>query len=210
MVITHHGGQCFKVTFGDLTLAFDPPSKDSQALKVNKFGADVVFVSKNHPDMNGVEQVSHGAKEPFVISGPGEYEIAGVRVRGYLAPSRYDGEGFTTLYLLELEGMTLLFLGTLSEPKLPHDLEENLDKVHVLFVPIGGGGVLSPQEAHKLSVKLEPHITIPMHFEGIGQQGSLATFLKADGSGVTPTDKATLKQKDVEKENGTIVVLKGD
>ena len=27
MVITHHGGQCFKVTFGDLTLVFDPISK---------------------------------------------------------------------------------------------------------------------------------------------------------------------------------------
>ncbi len=31
MVITHHGGQCFKVTFGDLTLVFDPISKGGDA-----------------------------------------------------------------------------------------------------------------------------------------------------------------------------------
>ena len=39
MVITHHGGQCFKVTFGDLTLVFDPISKGS-ALSPVRFGAD--------------------------------------------------------------------------------------------------------------------------------------------------------------------------
>jgi L-ascorbate metabolism protein UlaG (beta-lactamase superfamily) len=208
MVLTHHGGQCFKVTFGDLTIAFDPPGKDSKSLKINKFGADIVFISKNHTDMNGIEQVTHGEREPFVISGPGEYEVRGVRARGFQAKSLYGGsEGITTLYLIELEGMTLLFLGSLNDTKLPHDLEETLDKVHVLFMPIGGEGVLSAQDAHKLSVKLESHITIPMHFDGVGEKSALGTFLKADGSDAKPVEKATLKQKDVEKENGTILVL---
>ena len=30
MVITYQGGQCFKVSFGDITLAFDPISKKSK------------------------------------------------------------------------------------------------------------------------------------------------------------------------------------
>lgn len=208
MVITHHGGQCFKITFGDLTLAFDPPSKDSKNLKLNKFGSDVVFVSRNHPDMNGIEQVSHGTKEPFPITGPGEYEVAGVRVRGYSAPTLYGGEGLTTVYLIELEGMTILFLGALSEAKIPPGLLETLDTVDVLFIPIGGSGVMSASEAHKLSVKLEPHIIIPMHYDGLGEKNALAQFLKEDGSDAKPVEKATLKAKEVEKEDGTIIVLK--
>ena len=38
MVITHHGGQCFKVTFGDLTLVFDPIAKGATLPSV-RFGA---------------------------------------------------------------------------------------------------------------------------------------------------------------------------
>ena len=30
MVISYHGGQCFKVSFGDTTLAFNPISKKSK------------------------------------------------------------------------------------------------------------------------------------------------------------------------------------
>ena len=34
MVITHHGGQCFKVTFGDLTLVFDPSIAAKPVFKI--------------------------------------------------------------------------------------------------------------------------------------------------------------------------------
>ena len=66
MVITYHGGEFFKVTFGDTTLAFNPISKDSP-LKTTKFGADIALISLNHPDMNGVEQVHHGDRPPFFL-----------------------------------------------------------------------------------------------------------------------------------------------
>ena len=58
MVITHHGGQCFKVTFGDLTLVFDPIAKGASLPSV-RFGADIALVSRDHPDMNGVEEVTY-------------------------------------------------------------------------------------------------------------------------------------------------------
>ncbi len=54
MIITYHGGEFFKVQFGDTVLAFNPISKDSK-LKSSRFGADIALVSLNHPDMNGVE-----------------------------------------------------------------------------------------------------------------------------------------------------------
>ncbi|MBU2329889.1 MBL fold metallo-hydrolase, partial [Patescibacteria group bacterium] len=88
MVITHHGGQCFKVTLGDLTVVFDPIAKGG-SLPAVRFGADLALSSRNHPDMNGLAEVAFGGKVPFEINGPGEYEQSGVTIQGFLTKSQY-------------------------------------------------------------------------------------------------------------------------
>ena len=210
MVITHHGGQCFKVTFGDLTLVFDPIAKGA-TLPAVRFGADIALVSRNHPDMNGVDEVTYGGKEPFAITGPGEYERAGVVVQGFLSKSAYglakgQTEAVNTVYLVELEDMTLLHLGALADAELSKEAREAIDEVDVLFVPVGGNGVLSPSDAHELAVSLEPKIIVPMHWSGMGAPGSLDAFLK-EGGGGEKVDKLTLKKKDLQGRDGSILVL---
>ena len=223
MVITHHGGQCFKVTFGDLTLVFDPIAKGASLPPV-RFGADIALVSRDHPDMNGIEEVTYGEKKPFAITGPGEYERAGVVIQGFLSNSKYGLRGTTerergsteasrpnvavnTIYSVELEDMTLVHLGALADTELLKEARENLDEIDVLFVPVGGGGVLTPAEAHELAVSLEPKIIIPMHWNGIGQPKALETFLKEAGNGSETVDKLTLKKKDLIGRDGSILVL---
>lgn len=211
MVITHHGGQCFKVVFGDTTLAFDPVSKSSKNLAPVKFGADIAFVSLNDPDMNGVEQVAYGERQPFVIDGPGEYEVKKVTALGFPTVSTYGGkERNNTIYFVELEGMNLCFLGALGMPALPQEAREAMDDIDILFVPVGGNGVLTPSEAQALSVKLEPHLVIPMHFSGGGEKDALKQFLKEAGEDVKPIDKLTVKKKDLEGKEGEIVVLSAE
>src|ERR1700741_1139899 len=106
MVISYLGGECFKVSQGDLTLAFNPPSKGSK-LASAKFGADIALVSLDHDDFNGADNASFGERAPFVITGPGEYEVKGVAVRGWGTPSSYDGKStINTIYSVSLEGMT--------------------------------------------------------------------------------------------------------
>jgi len=61
MVITHYGGQCFKLSFGDTSMAFNPISKKSK-LTESKLGTDAVFISMWHPDLNGAEHMKHGTK----------------------------------------------------------------------------------------------------------------------------------------------------
>ena len=220
MVITHHGGQCFKVTFGDLTLVFDPVAKGASLPPV-RFGADIALVSRDHPDMNGIEEAAYGGKKPFAITGPGEYERLGIRVQGFLSGSRYpaspkasQGErpGFVnTIYSVELEDMTLVHLGAFSDEELSKAAREGLDDIDVLFVPIGGDGVLAPAKAHELAVSLEPKVIIPMHWSGIGGRppagGALETFLKEAGNGSEKMDKLTLKKKDLAGRDGSILVV---
>jgi L-ascorbate metabolism protein UlaG (beta-lactamase superfamily) len=211
MVITHHGGQCFKVTFGDLTLVFDPINKGATLPPV-RFGADIAFVSRNHADMNGVGEVTYGEKVPFAITGPGEYERQGVTAQGFLSKSGYSlGRGedsaVNTLYAVQLEDMTLVHLGALSDPDLSREARENIDEIDVLFVPIGGQGVLTPAQAHELAVSLEAKIIVPMHWDGMGEAKALDAFLKEGGNHAERTDKLTLKKKDLAGKEGSILVI---
>lgn len=211
MVITHHGGQCFKVTFGDLTLVFDPISKNATLPGV-RFGADIALVSRNHPDMNGVDEVTYGEKVPFVVEGPGEYERQGVVIQGFLAKSEYglakgQESAVNTIYAVDLEDMTLVHLGALADTELSKEAREGIGEIDVLFVPVGGDGVLAPSKAHELVVALEPKIIIPMHWSGMGEAKALEIFLKDSGNGSEKIDKLTLKKKDLVGRDGSILVL---
>lgn len=204
MVITHHGGQCFKVSFGDTTLAFDPIAKSSKLAPV-KFGADVAFVSLNHPNFNGTDNAAHGAKEPFVVAGPGEYEMGAVTARGYGVKTTYEGvERYNTIYQVRLEEMNIIFLGALGTPEIDPKILGELGDVDILFVPIGGGDVLEVPQAAKLALKLEAKLTIPMHYDAT----ALKAFLKEAGAeGVSPLEKLTLKKKDINEMEGEVAVL---
>lgn len=203
MVITYLGGQCFKITQGDLTIALNPPSTDS-SLKSPKFGSDIVLVSLNHEDFNGVEQMSFGDRSPFVVSGPGEYEVKGVAVRGFASETTYGGEkSINTIYSISLEGMTLAFLGALGTGDLPQAAKQELDDIDILFLPIGGNGMLDESVGYKLAVQLEPKVVIPMHYTG----EQLKRFLKEAGETAEPQDKLTVKRKDLDGKEGEIMVL---
>ncbi len=209
MVITYHTVEFFKVQFGDTVLAFNPIAKESK-YKGPNFGADIVLISLNHPDMNGADVVARGDKDPFVIQGPGEYEVQDVFIKGIATESEYAGEkGINTVYFVTLEGMRLCFLGALSSPELPQQVKEAVDEIDILFVPIGDAGVLNPMEAHKLGVQLEAKVIIPMHYGSVGTKDALKNFLKEEGeSEEKPVDKLTLKPKDVEGREGDILVVK--
>ncbi len=205
MIITYQGGAFVKVQFGDITLAVNPISKDSK-LKSSRFGADIALISVNHLDFCGTDQVSFGEKKAFAVTGPGEYEIKDVFIKGFKSESKYGGEErLNTIYKVNLENMNLCFLGAHSNKDLPSEVAEAIDDIDILFVPIGDDGVLSPADANKLAVKLEPKLIIPLYF---GNNAALKSFLKEAGEeNLKPQDKLTLKKKDLEGKDADVVVL---
>ncbi len=209
MIITYGGLESFKLQFGDTILAFNPASKDSK-FKTPAFGADIVFTSLNHPDFNGTETVSRGDRQPFSVTGPGEYEVKGIFIKGMESKSSYSGnEQINTIFTVNLEGMNICFLGALGSADSAKAARENIDDVDILFVPIGGEGVLAPADAYKFALSLEPRIIIPMHYGDIGIHDALKIFLKEGGGEKTEAlDKLTVKRKDLEGKEAEIVVLK--
>jgi len=208
MIITYHGVDFFKVSFGDTVIAVNPISKDSKH-KGTRFGSDITLISLQSPEHNGADVTSRGEKSSFVISGPGEYEVSGVFIKGFLSKSKYGGEEhINTIYTVSLEGMTLGFLGALGDSALSDKTKEGIGNVDVLFVPIGGDGVLDPAAAHKLAVQFEPKLIIPSHFGEVGGKDVLKTFLKESGEeNVKLVDKLTIKKKDLEGKDADVVVL---
>ena len=203
----------FKVQFGNTTIAVNPISKDSK-IKSTRFGSDITLVSLNSPEHNGTDVTSRGDKESFVVSGPGEYEVSGVFIKGFLSKSKYPPESragggedhLNTIYTVNLEGINLCFLGAISDSQISAETKEALDGIDILFVPIGGKGVLDAPSAHKLSVQFEAKVIIPSHFSE--EPSALKSFLKESGEeNVKPVDKLTIKKKDLEGMEGEVIVL---
>lgn len=209
MIITYHGVDFIKVQFGDTVLAVNPVSKDSK-IKSSRFGADITLISSKDAEHNGADVTSRGDKASFVIDGPGEYEVSGIFIKGFLSKTQYaeHADHINTIYTVAMEGMNLCFLGAFSEDAIPATAKGANENIDILFVPIGGNGVLSPALAQKIAVQFEPKIIIPTHWEGVGSKDALKIFLKEAGAeGVKPVDKLTIKRKDIEGKESEVVVL---
>ena len=147
MILTYHGGACIRASAGDMTIVFAPVSKQSKNFKPTNFGADVAFIPLNHPDTNGAEEASRGDKKPFVVFGPGEYEVKEITASGFPTKSKdKDDDLINTVYSLRFDGLNVLYLGDLATAELPTELLE-MDEPDVLIIPVGGGSVLTPADA---------------------------------------------------------------
>jgi L-ascorbate metabolism protein UlaG (beta-lactamase superfamily) len=208
MIITYQGLESIKIQYGDNTVAFNPISKQSKHSSTS-FGSDIVLITANHPDLNGVETATRNEKEPFVVRGPGEYEVNGLFIRGFETKTNYDSqERINTIYTLTIDNINIAYLGALNQTDFSPEIKEELGEADVLFVPIGGEGVLDASDAYKVAVKREPKVIIPIHYGLIGEKDALKNFLKEGGQeGEKPVDKLTIKRKDIESFKGKIVCL---
>jgi L-ascorbate metabolism protein UlaG (beta-lactamase superfamily) len=204
MILTYHGGACVRASAGDTTVVFAPVSKQSKNFKPTNFGADVAFIPLNHPDMNGAEEASRGDKKPFVVFGPGEYEVKEITASGFPTVSKDKKDDLiNTVYSLKFDGLNVLYLGCLATLELPKELLE-MDEPDILILPVGGGQVLTPSDAQKLAVKLEAKIVIPIMHD----DKTLKQFLKEAGSESTKAEeKLTVKPRDVTGKQNEVVVL---
>lgn len=213
MVITYFGGAYFKLVLGDLTIAVNPPSKDSNLGKENRaprFGADIVLSSVNAPDWNGVESASLGKTEAFAIDGPGNYEVKEILFTGAKSSVMIDKKQYiNTVYGFELDGIKIGFIGALGdETTLSPEAKEILNNSDMIFVPIGGekngAALFDAPHAYKIASSYEPNIIIPYFYD----DAALARFLKEGGQEKQAAeDKATLKRRDLDGKESFILPL---
>lgn len=221
--ITWSGISCFEISVSNSKdhssqIVIDPFG-ENYGLKVPKLEADILLVTHDHPDHNNVKAVKPIAKEgggkAILITGPGEYEISSIFIKGI--PAFHDNEqgkekGRITIYTIEAEGIRFCHLGDLGQAQLTDQQLEEIGQVDVLMLPVGGGGfTITGQEASKIISQIEPKIVIPMHYHlpklKIKLDG-VEKFLKAMGkNSITPQEKLQVKSNTLPKDGMEIVVL---
>ncbi|NLU49052.1 MAG: MBL fold metallo-hydrolase [Syntrophomonadaceae bacterium] len=163
MKITWFGHACFLIEGGGLRIVTDPFDA-SVGYEVPGVRADVVTVSHEHYDHNAVGNV-HG--NPRVIRQPGEFQLDGVTIKGiptYHDRSQGKQRGKNTVYVFNLEGMSIAHLGDLGHGLTP-DQVKAMGRLDVLLVPVGGTYTIDAQEAVQVVNQLQPRVVIPMHFK---------------------------------------------
>ena len=221
MNLIWYGQSCFQLFLKpnrdrQISIVMDPFS-EKIGLKLPRLKADIVCVSHEHYDHNNVKAVSGPSsdKEPFLINGPGEYEIENIFIQGIFSwhdncQGRERGEN--TIYTIEAEDIRLCHLGDLGQRELTEEQLEKIGEVDILMIPVGGVYTIGASQASKIISQIEPRLIIPMHYYIPRLKiklDPLDKFLKNFGlRSVEPVKKLSVKKKDLSDQEAKIVVMK--
>lgn len=211
MEITWYGHSCFRITErAQTTVVCDPYDHHQVGYEPLKLKADIVTISHDSPSHNYLKAIKGS---PYVITGPGEYEVGGVFITGVSTNGHSRKKIDITpnaLYLIEYSGINLVHLGDMDEVPTQSQVEE-LGPVHIALVPVGGASSLNASKAAEVISLLEPNIVIPMHYATEASTAALdpiSKFLKEMGlSEVETLPSLKVSSSDALPEETRVVVL---
>jgi L-ascorbate metabolism protein UlaG (beta-lactamase superfamily) len=155
MELTYHGLSCVRLRGKEATVVIDPPQATLPGL--SRSAPDIVVRTEGETDPEKLRVREGHAQE---VSGPGEFEVRGVSIRGMPA-------GETTIMRVEIDDVRVVSTGKLRR-QLSEDEIDDLGHVDVLVVPVGGGDALTADAARKVVHAVEPSIVIPARFRATG------------------------------------------
>jgi L-ascorbate metabolism protein UlaG (beta-lactamase superfamily) len=205
MQIQYFGLSSFKLSSKDVTSIIDPFSKES-GLTPPRGNADLLILSQKDNEIYSYTSSISG--EPFIVDGPGEYDVKEHTITGI--PVKDSDGKIVTIYLIELDGIKILHMAHIKKLTLSEEEIEDIGSVDILLVPVGGEGVLSSEEAAKTVNFIEPRIVIPMHYKMDGlkvKADGPEKFLKELGGKEEKLDKLSIKKKDLPAEDAPTKVI---
>ncbi len=181
MEIEYKGANCLVISEGKSKLVIDP--------KLSSVGQKDYIVKDAVQLATGKDFVVE-ADQKLIVDGPGEYEVAGISIKGIAATehSAEDGQiAGSTIYTIHAGTTRLCVLGHIKGELKESQLEE-IGVVDILTIPVGGGGyTLDAHEAVAVSRQIDPKVIVPTHYADKALkyavlQAELADFLKEFGS----------------------------
>jgi L-ascorbate metabolism protein UlaG (beta-lactamase superfamily) len=177
-----------------------------------RLAATVVTVSHDDAAHN-YSRTARG--RPYVIQGPGEYEVGGIFITGvqtYHDDRGGSERGPNTAYVVEFDDLIVCHLGALGHVltrEQVDEIEQNAN-VDVLLIPVGGRTVLAGGRAVEVVSQLEPSIVIPMHYKvrGLNTEGETTTrFLREMGADEVETVETLDVRKSRLPEQTQVVLM---
>jgi L-ascorbate metabolism protein UlaG (beta-lactamase superfamily) len=214
MEIIWHGHSFFEIKSKEnknqIRIVIDPFSKEV-GLRVKKVEADILLISHGHYDHNNKSAVSGNY---FLVDSAGEYEVKGVFVKAINSfHDNVEGKerGENLIFVIESENLRVCHLGDLGQKELSEKQIEEIGRVDVLLIPVGGIYTISAKEAVKILEQLEPKIAVPMHYNLPKLKIKLDSpekFLKLLGiKSLSPEKKLSIKKEDLLQRETKIILL---
>lgn len=202
------GHSSFRLRGKQATVITDPYGESGLSVKFPKhIEADIVTISHEHEDHNAAHLVEGN---PFIIRGPGEYEIKGISVIG--VASFHDAESGVarsknTMYRIEMDGVKIAHLGDIGHVLSSLQVEQ-LGSIDILMVPIGGTYTVDAEKAAQIISDIEPRIIIPMHDNRSNKDlMTVEQFLKQmNKEGITAVPKLTVSRDKLPSEVQIVVL----
>ena len=159
MEITYLGLSCLRLRGRDVVVLVDPPATTLPGL--GRSQPDIIVRTDGETVPERLRPREGQAQE---VAGPGEFEVRGVTIHGL--PS-----GETTIMRIEVDEVCVATLGRLDR-QLTEDEVDQLGRVDVLAVPVGGVDALGAVAATKVVNAIAPSIVVPVRYRSSGVEGS--------------------------------------
>ena len=174
--------------------------------------ADLVLVTHEHRDHNGVEAI--GGEPALIRATAGTHESPVGPVIG-VASEHDDAAGTqrgpNTFFRFELDGLVYAHLGDLGQRALRPEQIAALGEVDVLFIPVGGGPTVGGESAAQVVRDLRPRLVFPKHYrtEAINFLDPPDAFLDALGARVERVAAAEVEVEPLlgSREEPVVVLL---
>jgi L-ascorbate metabolism protein UlaG (beta-lactamase superfamily) len=157
--ITYLGLSCLRLRGHDVQVLVDPPATTLPGL--GRTQPDIVVRTDG---VTVPERLRPRPGQAQEVSGPGEFEVRGVTVHGLPA-------GEVTIMRIVIDEVCVAALGRLDR-QLTEDEVDELGRVDVLAVPVGGVDALGAVAATKVVNALAPAIVIPVRYRSGGVAGT--------------------------------------
>jgi L-ascorbate metabolism protein UlaG (beta-lactamase superfamily) len=174
MQVEWYGQSAFRLEADGTTVVIDPfgdvSGLGSRGLQfeyppIAGVRADVLLVTHEHADHNGVEAVEG---EPAVIrstAGTHESPIGEVvAVASEHDPVAGTQRGPNAILVFDLGGVRTCHFGDFGQTSLREEQAEAIGAVELLFVPVGGGPTIGAEQAAEIAQRLGARWIVPMHY----------------------------------------------
>ena len=157
-------GTVFIDPIGDTTglasrgITFDYPKPEGVS-------ADLVLVTHEHADHNGVESI--GGDPAVLRSTAGRLDSSFGEV--VAIASEHDEaagtrRGPNTIFVFGLDGIRIAHFGDFGQRAMRDEQAAAVGQVDLVFLPVGAGPTIGPEQASAIVERLSPRWVVPMHY----------------------------------------------
>ncbi|HEY2479794.1 MAG TPA: MBL fold metallo-hydrolase [Solirubrobacterales bacterium] len=129
-------------------------------------GVDLLIVTHEHADHNAVEVVS--GQPTLVRSAAGTHDSplgSVVAIASEHDDAAGTERGPNTIVVFELDGIRVAHFGDFGQAALRPEQRAHLDRIDLLFIPVGGGFTIDGATAATIAKDLAPSWVVPMHYK---------------------------------------------